>query len=377
MRALLCFTVLLCTLGFPAWGEPLHSIPRPPRGSWSVDVTRTLSPETISEVNRRGAEVNDEGLGQLAVVMVNTTNGRNPRAYATELFNLWGIGHVGRDDGVLLFIALKDRKAEIVLGSGVNSPEDTRRSDAVMANDIIPAFKRGNPDMAVLAGTRSLSDLLERSPLNASSADITHASATVPVQAVSVPRRVSPPEPAMAGYSVPEASWSWMDLPVWSYWGGAGGLVIGGAGLRRWWRRRPRICQHCRQKRQLLDEDSDDDHLDRGQRREESLGSVDYDVWWCESCADAQVERYGAVFTSYSTCPRCDYKTKSESTTTLVSATYDHGGRVRVTVNCKQCGYHNEFTRSTPKLTRPSSSSGGSSSFGGGRSSGGGSSGSW
>jgi uncharacterized protein len=89
------------------------------------------------------------------------------------------------------------------------------------------------------------------------------------------------------------------------------------------------------------------------------------------------VERYGAVFTSYSSCPRCDYKTKSESTTTLVSATYDHGGQVRVTVNCKQCGYHNEFTRSTPKLTRPSSSSSGSSSFGGGRSSGGGSSGSW
>ena len=107
---------------------------------------------------------------------------------------------------------------------------------------------------------------------------------------------------------------------------------------------------------------------------------MDYDVWWCGSCQDAQVKRYGAWLTSYSTCPRCDYKTKSESSTTLVSATYDHGGRVRVTVTCKHCDYRDEFTRSTPKLTRPSSSSSSSrssGSSGGGRSSGGGSSGSW
>ena len=154
---------------------------------------------------------------------------------------------------------------------------------------------------------------------------------------------------------------------------------MGAAGLRRWLRRRPRICESCQQPRQLLDEDSDDDHLDQGQLREESVGSVDYDVWWCTSCEDAQVERYGAWFTSYSKCPSCDYKTKSESSTTLVSATYDHGGTVRVTVTCKHCSYHDTFTRSTPKLTRPSSSSSssGGSSFGGGRSSGGGSSGSW
>jgi uncharacterized protein len=152
-------------------------------------------------------------------------------------------------------------------------------------------------------------------------------------------------------------------------------------GLRRWLRRRPRICEGCQQPRQLLDEAADDEHLDAGQRREEKLGSVDYDAWWCVSCEDVQVERYGAWLTSYSRCPRCEYKTKSESSSTLREATYDQGGTVLVTVDCEHCGYHTQFTRSTPRKTRPSSSSGssrgGSSGFGGGRSSGGGSSGSW
>ncbi|HEY0096339.1 MAG TPA: TPM domain-containing protein [Archangium sp.] len=367
----------------------MSSIPRPRQGSWSVDTTGTLSSSTLAGVDRWGAEVDGKGLGQLAVVVVSTTGGRHPRTFATDLFNLWGLGHAGRDDGALLLIALRDRKAEIVLGDGVDSGADTDRSDALMSGAIVPAFKRKDPEGAVLAGARGLSDLLERSPLNAS----VSSTASVPDVPHSPPSDVTTPVQPEARFqgrgtysSGPYYSPTLMERVAsnerapWFFGGGAGALVMGAAGLRRWLRRRPRICEHCKQPRQLLDEHRDDAHLDEGQQREEDLGSVDYDVWWCTSCEDARVERYGAWFTSYSKCPGCDYKTKSETSTTLVSATYDHGGTVRVTVDCKHCSYHDTFTRSTPKLTRPSSSSsssGGGSSFGGGRSSGGGSSGSW
>ncbi len=365
MRVLLCCTVLLCALGLPAQGETVSSIPQPHPGSWSVDTTRTLPSSTLAEVDRLGSEINRKGLGQLAVAVVNTTEGRNPRTFATELFNHWGIGHAGRDDGALLFIALQDRKAEIILGNGVDTASDLGRSDSLMSGEIVPAFKRGDPNGAVRAGAHGLVRLLEHSPLNASSTQVAYNTSA---SAGSTPVHTQP-----VYYTQPVDSRDWTP---WFLGGGAGGLVMGFAGLRRWLRRRPRICEHCRQPRQLLSENVDDAHLDVGQRREEKLGSVDYDVWWCRECCDAQVERYGAWVTSYGTCPGCDYKTKSESTTTLVSATYDHGGTVRVTVDCKHCSYHDTFTRSTPKLVRSESSSS-SSSFGGGRSSGGGSSGSW
>lgn len=377
MRAILCWTVLLCVLGLPAWGETVDSIPRPRPGTWVVDTTGTLTSSTRAGVDMWGSEVDRKGLGQLAVVVVETTGGRDPRSFATELFNRWGIGHAGRDDGALLFVALKDRKAEIVLGDGVDSRADTARSDAVMSGEIVPAFKRGDPNGAVLAGARGLSGLLESSPLNTGVSGDPVArqdSRDQDAHENPGPSRASPP--VFRSESASTTDWS-----PWFYGGGAGGLVIGGLGLRRWLRRRPRICEGCQQPRQLLGEDADDAHLDAGQRLEEDLGSVDYDAWWCESCQDVRVERYGAWLTSYSKCPRCDYKTKSESSTTLRSATYDHGGLVEVTVTCKHCSYRDRFTRSTPRLTRPSSSSSGSrssgSSFGGGRSSGGGSSGSW
>ncbi|HLM47027.1 MAG TPA: TPM domain-containing protein [Myxococcaceae bacterium] len=370
MRALLSCTLLLCALSLPAQGETVDSIPRPHQGSWSVDTTGTLHTSTLAAVDQWGSAINDRGLGQLAVAVVNTTEGRNPRTFATELFNHWGIGHAGRDDGALLFIALQDRKAEIILGNGVDTASDLARSDSLMSGEIVPAFKRGDPNGAVRAGALGLVRLLENSPLNVPSTQVASNSGA---SAGSTPVHSQPEHSQPEYYKQPV---DWMDWsPSWFLGGGAGGLVIGFAGLRRWLRNRPRICKQCQQPRQRLSENVDDAHLDEGQRHEEKLGSVDYDVWWCRECCDAHVERYNAWTSRYSTCPSCDYATKSESSTTLVAATYDHGGTVEVTVTCGHCSYRNTFTRSTPQRTRSESSS--SSSFSGGSSSGSGSSGSW
>lgn len=158
--------LLLCGWGAGAWGETVQSVPRPARNTWVVDVTRTLSAATLAEVNQLGSQVDASGLGQLAVAVVSTTEGRSPRSFATELFNRWGVGDARRNDGALLFIALKDRKAELILGDGVDTPEDVARSQALMRESIIPAFRRGDANGAVRAGARGLQELLLHAPLN-------------------------------------------------------------------------------------------------------------------------------------------------------------------------------------------------------------------
>lgn len=385
MRAFPTALLLVCALALSARAETLDTIPRPRPGTWSVDTTGLISAETHAEVNQLGEEVVRQGHGQLAVVVVKSTEGQAPRAFATQLFNRWGLGRTRRNDGALLFIALDDRKAEIVLGEGVDSGEDTRRSDALMSGEIIPAFKRGSPDGAVLAGARGLSQLLEQSPLNR------------PESAPGLPREDGPGVPApRAGESIGGQAATSLLSQKGVMWGlgaaGFGVLATGFAlavpGLRRWSRRRPRRCAACKSRRVLLSEKAEDAHLKKGQRKEEKLGSVDYDVWWCESCEDARVERYDGQSSFYGKCAGCGYMAKVENDITLQAATHDAGGTVRVDVRCQHCTYRNSFTRDTPKRPRPSSSSSSkspsfgasssrSSSSSGGRSSGGGSSGSW
>jgi uncharacterized protein len=150
--------------------------------------------------------------------------------------------------------------------------------------------------------------------------------------------------------------------------------------LKRWNRKRTRRCEKCQNPRQLLGEEVEDKHLDSAKQTEESVGSVDYDVWWCGRCQDVLVLRYGAFFTSYSDCPQCNAKTKRSSTTTETSATEYSCGSERIDETCANCSFTNSFTRTTAMLSSSSSDSSSSSSdssFGGGDSSGGGSSGSW
>ena len=378
MRAWLGFVVLFCALGTPALGVTVKAVPRPAAGSWTVDLTpsHVLTPAVRAEVDELARSLNDRGLGQLMVVMVDTTSPKRSREFALELFNRWGIGHAGRDDGALLFIAYADRKAEIILGDGVDDPDDQVASDAVMAQEVVPAFKRGDPNEAVRGGARGLKELIENSRLNNPGAA---AASPVTDTEDSIPEEQGTVTLTQVSGTMTETSSS--SQPGSGFVAGAVGLV-GAAGLAgsAWLRRRPRKCRTCGNLRVRLGEAADDAHLDPGQRFEESRGSVDYDVWWCDACEDASVERYGRFFTAFKRCKRCSYVTGKQTSRTLRSATYDHGGEVEVTVRCGHCGFMTTSRHSTPRRTRPSSSSSSSSSrssSGGGRSSGGGSSGSW
>lgn len=143
----------------------------PPRGTWSLDQTGTVSQDTLAAIDRIAAEVDAAGAGQLGVLVVPTTSGVAPRTFATNVFNAWGVGHAGRDDGILLFVATKDRKAEIILGDGCGVTSG--QTDAVMRDDVVANMKRGDLPGALTHAAQSLAKLLRtaNAPAGTSSVD--------------------------------------------------------------------------------------------------------------------------------------------------------------------------------------------------------------
>ena len=69
--------------------------------------------------------------------------------------------------------------------------------------------------------------------------------------------------------------------------------------LRSWMRARPRPCQFCGVLMRHAGEEADDEHLDGGQQLQGFLDSVDYNVWYCPSCKDMQINRYINWLSSY------------------------------------------------------------------------------
>ncbi|HSA24614.1 MAG TPA: hypothetical protein P5076_24350, partial [Myxococcota bacterium] len=164
--------------------------------------------------------------------------------------------------------------------------------------------------------------------------------------------------------------------------------------LRRHMESYRRPCGKCRARMDLVDEQADDALLSTEEQAEERIGGADWELWNCPGCG-AQ-EKIEVSLGGASRCGKCKRRTLIVKRTTLRSATYDHGGEVRVDETCHNpnCRHHSSHTHSTPRLTRPSPSSGGSRSssssssrssssssssggFGGGRSGGGGASRKW
>lgn len=269
--------------------------------------------------------------------------------FATALFNAWGIGNAARNDGVLILIARFNRRMRIELGSGYGPGYD-RRMQRVIDDAFLPSFRKDDYQQGIERGVDE----------------------TI--------REITGAYPGQQDSSTIQQGWSWLwhQARALGAWMLAILLVpVGGIALmvRRYLRNRPRPCTQCRTMMIRAGETADDEHLDGGQRLEEFLKSVDYDVWYCPDCGHMDILRYKSLFSRFGACPRCNYRTMSTTSTVLQSATTSSTGRKKVEYNCQQCQYHNTEIRTIPKVSKSSGSSG--SSFGGGSSSGGGASGSW
>ena len=121
-----------------------------------VDETGTLSAADRTKLERLSQSIRETTKADMMVVIIPTTAGEPQRGFATALFNRWRLGNGARNDGILLFVALADRKSEIILGDGLDSPGQRAASQRIMDQVMVPHFRAGRPGRAILDGaTRS------------------------------------------------------------------------------------------------------------------------------------------------------------------------------------------------------------------------------
>src|SRR5262245_26179622 len=70
--------------------------------------------------------------------------------YATNLYNEWGVGDKTTNKGVLLLVAVRDRKLRIATGTGLGNLEGPARE--VIDSVIVPRFKSGDFSGGIAAG---------------------------------------------------------------------------------------------------------------------------------------------------------------------------------------------------------------------------------
>ena len=135
---------LAAATAFPSFSAPL------------VDQAGVISDATEQQVDATLNSFQQRTSHQLAVAVIDTTGDASLEDYTFDLFKKWGVGDKDRDDGVLLLIAVDDRKLRIEVGSGVEGDLTDSESGRILREQLTPRLKAGDYDGAVVAGVDAI-----------------------------------------------------------------------------------------------------------------------------------------------------------------------------------------------------------------------------
>jgi uncharacterized protein len=122
-----------------------------------VDEAGVLSASTRSGLTEMLAQHERVSGGQqVVVVTLKSLQGLSIEDFGYQLGRHWGIGQKDKNTGALLIVAPNERKVRIEVGYGLEATLTDALSRTIIERDIVPAFKRGDLNGGVLAGTSAI-----------------------------------------------------------------------------------------------------------------------------------------------------------------------------------------------------------------------------
>ena len=161
--------LLLCWVSIAA-----ADVAVPPLTGRVVDLTGTLSADTIARETQRLKDLQTRKGSQVAVLIVPTTQPESIEQYSIRVADTWKVGRKGIDDGALLVVAKNDHKLRIEVGYGLEGALTDVTARRIIDEVIVPRFKSGDFDGGITAGITRLVGVIEGEPLPVPQPEATH-----------------------------------------------------------------------------------------------------------------------------------------------------------------------------------------------------------
>lgn len=132
-----------------------------PDAGYVTDIANILTHEQEEEIESWLYTTEKRTNVEIVVVVIDSiqdypgTPNNSIEKFATGLFDTYGIGNMTKNNGVLLLVAIKDRKARIELGAGYGRRRDSDAS-SIMDKEIIPNFRNDNYAKGITNGVRGI-----------------------------------------------------------------------------------------------------------------------------------------------------------------------------------------------------------------------------
>lgn len=157
MKRLLIFLVFLTSVSLYVYAQDTERNPAQSKvRAYVTDEASVLSSSEISSLETKLANFEKETSNQVVVYIVQSLNGESLEETSYEIAQKNGIGQKGKDNGVLLFIAISDRKLRIEVGYGLEGALTDALSNQIIRKEITPYFKQGKYYEGINAGVDAI-----------------------------------------------------------------------------------------------------------------------------------------------------------------------------------------------------------------------------
>src|SRR5205823_10448647 len=119
------------------------------------DFANVIDADTRAKIENYAARVEHASGVQMAFVTLNTLDGEPIEDVANTLYRKWGVGKKGKDEGIMLLLAIQDRKDRIEVGYGLEPILPDGFVGGVL-REVRPLLQQQQYGQAMLAGAEEM-----------------------------------------------------------------------------------------------------------------------------------------------------------------------------------------------------------------------------
>ncbi|MGX9938504.1 MULTISPECIES: TPM domain-containing protein [Acinetobacter] len=129
-----------------------------------IDQANILSPIEKQAISQRILNLHNAGKGQVGVVIVPTTGQEDIFDYSMRIADAWQLGSAKRDNGLLMTIAINDRRIQILTGYGLEGVLPDIVAGRIINDKITPYFKQAQYAQGIDSGLTEIERILNLDP---------------------------------------------------------------------------------------------------------------------------------------------------------------------------------------------------------------------
>jgi uncharacterized protein len=152
--------VFLCLiLGvFSSTAQERRSVPS--ATGFANDYAKVLSSQELKDLNSILSAYEDSTSNEIAVVIESDLNGRSEFDRSMDFARQWKLGKEGKNNGVLIYCAINDRKIFILTADKTQGVMTDAISKLIIERSITPEFKRENYYQGLVNGVTSIMEVM-------------------------------------------------------------------------------------------------------------------------------------------------------------------------------------------------------------------------